>query len=93
MSWSVGGIGKAKALAAKIENDFANTTACAEPEETVRQAARAVIAAALAGQHESKAIKVSASGSMSNYAEWPSTEAKVSNSLTITVEPQYGFVE
>jgi hypothetical protein len=93
MSWSVSGVGKAPALAAKLEKDFANQSKCAEPEETVRQAARAVIAAALAGQDSGKAIKVDASGSMSNYAEYPSTEAKISNTLSISVTPLYGFVE
>ncbi len=93
MSWSVAGIGKAPAVAAKLEKDFSNSGPCAEPEETVRQAARIVIASALAGQDPSVAVKVTASGTMSNSAEWPSTVAKIKNTLSITVETQYGFVE
>jgi hypothetical protein len=93
MSWSVAGIGKAPAVAEKIEKDFTNASPCSEPEETARQAARAVIAAALAGQDPSRVVSVNANGSMSNSADWPSTVAKISNSLSITVQPQYGFVE
>lgn len=65
MSWSVGAVGKPKAVAESVEKQFAAST-CQEPEETVRQAARAAIAAALAAQREDSAVQVIASGSQSS---------------------------
>ena len=97
MSWSVQGIGKASVLAPKIEADL-GAAKCTEPEESVRQAARATIAAALAAQDPATCVRLSASGSQStiwqpNDAEGRPVPAKLCNSLTITIEPQYGFVE
>ena len=88
MSWSVNAIGKSAAVAASIEKQFA-AHFCNEPEETVRQSARATIASALAAQTKSNtAVKVMASGSQSSYGTDGFT-----NNLSITIEPQYGFVE
>lgn len=93
MSWSVSAIGKAAAVAASIETQFSQST-CSEPEESVRQSARATIAAALAAQDPRTVVKVMASGSQSqrNYGQ-KDVAPSFTNSLTINVEPQYGFVE
>jgi hypothetical protein len=85
MSWSVSAVGKAPAIAAALEEQFSKAT-CMEPEEGVRQSARATIAAALAAQDPGTVVKVVASGSQSTYA-------KLSNVMSIAIEPQYGFVE
>lgn len=94
MSWSVSAVGRPPAVAAVIETQFA-ASSCSEPEETVRQAARKVIAEALAAQRPDSAVKVSASGSQqSSYnQESKSWGAPYQNSLEIKVEPLYGFVE
>ena len=88
MSWSVAAIGKPAAVRAAIADQFAKGGKCAEPEETVRLEAAAMMDAALAGQTDpAKAVKVSASGSMSQ------SGTTISNSLSVSVEPLYGFVE
>lgn len=94
MSWSVAAVGKPVAVAAAIEAQFASTS-CAEPEETVRQSARATIAAALKAQREDSAVQVSASGSMSTTynAESKTWGAPYNNTLQILVQPLYGFAE
>lgn len=97
MSWSVSAIGKKAAVAASIEKQFASTQ-CSEPEESVRQKARALIAATLAAS-TSDVVKVDASGSASStpvYAEdqktvtaWKQTD----QTLRLSIEPMWGFVE
>jgi hypothetical protein len=90
MSWSVGAIGKASAVATEIAKQFTNGSKCAEPEESIRQAAASLIATSLGAQTDpSKAVKVQASGSQSE----DYTTKLVSNSLSISIEPVYGFVE
>lgn len=94
MSWSVSAVGKPVAVAAAIEQQFAGS-ACAEPEETVRQSARAAIAAALKAQRDDSIVQVVASGSMntSYNQETKSWGPPVNNTLEIKVQPLYGFVE
>jgi hypothetical protein len=91
MSWSVQAVGKRSAVRAAIAKQFSEGTKCSEPEETIRLAAAGVIDSALAGQDDSHAVMVAASGSMGykNYAE----QAGVYNSLAINVEVLHGFAE
>jgi len=89
MSWSVGATGKAAAVAKAIAKQFADAGKCVEPEETVRQAALSVISAAINGQGPKAAVTVNASGHQSGL---PGTN-EVSNTLTISVQPLYGFIE
>ena len=87
MSWSVGATGKAPAVRAAIAKQFEQQSKCVEPEETIRQAIKAILDEALSAQ--SGAVKVGASGSQSmDY----NTKA-VSHSLSVTVEPVWGFLE
>lgn len=90
MSWSVGAIGKTPAVRAQIANEFARNP-CSEPEESVRQSAAATIDAALAAQDANIGVNVYANGSQSfkDYA----AQTGVSNNLSITIEPIWGFVE
>jgi hypothetical protein len=90
MSWSVSAIGKPPAVAVSIEEQFSRYK-CIEPEEGVRQGARATLAAALAAQRPDSVVKVSASGSQSSNTI--DGVVLFTNVLSITVEPQYGFVE
>ena len=64
MSWGVSAIGRAPAVGAAIERQF-ESGKCAEPEESIRQAARALIAASIAAQDSAKVIRVQAYGSQS----------------------------
>lgn len=90
MSWSVQAIGKAPAVAAEIAKQFASQSKCSEPEETVRQAAMALVTASIEAQDAATVVlKVEASGSQS-------TDFKTMayrNQLKITIEPLYGFIE
>lgn len=87
MSWSVSAIGKPQAVKASIEKQA--SYACAEPEETVRKAALAVINATLDAQPVSSAVRVSANGHQSSV----DADGKAQNNLNITVECIYGFAE
>ena len=86
MSWSVSAIGKPAAVAAKVQKDI-SAYKCVDPEEGVKQAAGAAIAAALGAQNPSSAVKVEASGHQSGTGE------TAVNTLKIEVTPVYGFVE
>lgn len=90
MSWSVAAVGKAKAVRASIAEQFTKNP-CAEPEETVRQAAAKAIDVALAAQDESQPVEVTASGSQS-FRDWQN-KTGISNQLTMAIRPLYGFVE
>lgn len=96
MSWSVQAIGKSPAVAKAIELQFANGSPCNGPEEIVRQAARSVIAAALAGStYPELIVKVEASGSQGEKYDYATAKGLgvFSNNLVIQVTPIYGFVE
>jgi hypothetical protein len=89
MSWSISGrIGKAPGVRAAVAKEFEQSSKCAEPEETIRQAAKQIIDAALAAQGENQVVEVSASGSQST-----SGITVVSNSVNIKVQPVWGFIE
>lgn len=92
MSWSVNATGRAPAVAASIEQQFSGYK-CSEPEETVRQQARATIAAALAAQSPDRAVKVAAHGSQSVTGHADGAADTITNNLSITVEPIHGFLE
>lgn len=93
MSWGVSGIGKPAALAVSIEKQFSGYQ-CSEPEETVRQSAKAAIAAALAAQAPDTAVSVIASGSQGYvYDAAGKDTGKRTNNLIIRVEPQGAFLE
>lgn len=89
MSWGVSGTGRAPAVRAAIAMQFARHGKCMEPEETVRQAAATLIDAAIAAQDPTATLKVSANGSQST----DYTTKKVTNSLTLVVEPISQFIE
>ncbi len=93
MSWSVQAVGKPSRVAEVIENAFSQGSVCAEPEESVRQAARATIAAAVAAQRPDVPVRVSASGSMSQTHKDGKWGPPVTSNLTISVEPLHGYVE
>ena len=86
MSWSAYATGKPAKVRETIETAFGGSI-CAEPEETIRIAAKEVILAALAGQREDSVVQVQAGGSMSqthhpDTAKWG---PPVTNNLEIKV--------
>ena len=87
MSWSVLAVGKPSAVAAKLEKDF-TAYKCSEPEETIRQSVAMAVSTALAAFPEASAVRVDASGSQSQGAD-----GKATNTLSVKIEPLYGFVE
>lgn len=86
MSWSYYATGKPQAILAKIDEEFARYR-CVEPEETMRQGVCAIIKTSLGAMPESSAVGIQASGSQS------SAEGKHTNTLKLSIEPIYGFVE
>lgn len=87
MSWSVGATGKAPTVAEQIAKQFENGSKCAEPEETIRQAAKKLIETSLEAQDPAKDVQVSAYGSQSVY-DVGSPNATFRNSLSISITPQ-----
>jgi hypothetical protein len=90
MSWTVAEVGKAKAVAPKIAQQFL-VNPCQEPEETIRQAAARTIATVLEGQDPSNVVKVIASGSM-GFKDYAAKTGPY-NSVSIAVEVLHGFLE
>ena len=90
MSWSVSAIGKPTAVAAKLAAQFAGIK-CMEPEETIKNTVASAVAVALKAYPASYAVKVEASGSQSTDSSKPPGEA--TNSLSVKIEPIWGFCE
>lgn len=94
MSWSVSGVGRAAAVARKLQNDCA-AIKCAEPEETIKNCVATIIATALAAYPESYAVSVGASGSQGPGYDPTKVGAVLGmvNSLSVSISPLYGFVD
>jgi hypothetical protein len=89
MSWSVGAIGKAAAVAARIEKDFKGMESypCPEPEESAKQLVRQAIAKLLEGHsNPTSIIQVLASGSQSWNGDSKSP-TNVTNFLEVSIKP------
>jgi hypothetical protein len=91
MSWSVGAVGRTPAVADDLVRQL-NQYKCSEPEESVKQAAGATLAAALAAQEPGTVVKVLASGSQSQY-QGKDGSPVYKNQLSLSVEPLYNFIE
>jgi len=92
MSWSVAAIGKAPAVRKEIAAQFVRGGKCAEPEESLRQGTAQLLDSVLAATHDATVVQVSASGSQSNKG-YQHPELGTTHSLSISVVPQYSFVE
>ena len=84
MSWSVGASGMSDELASKIEEQFSLYTCSNEPEESVRQSARKLIAEALAANVPPVTRMVSAWGSQSTLVQDGKPD-EVQNTLSISI--------
>ncbi len=87
MSWSVSAHGKVTAVRKAIAKQFETSGPCSQPEESIRQSAKAIIDAALDVDPKTVA-DVSAAGSMST-----DTGVVRSHSLTIKVDTKWGFLD
>lgn len=90
MSWSVIRLGKPKAVQVKLAQDFANIK-CSEPEETIKNTVASAVNIALTVFPPNIVVKVEASGSQ--YAPDPKKPDEMQNTLTVKLEPLYGFTE
>lgn len=91
MSWSILAIGKPAAVAHKLAMEFARNPRN-EPEETIRQAVARIVATSLAAFPSNYVVKVMASGSQlcPDFSKAPDEKT---NQLSVSIEPQWGFVE
>jgi hypothetical protein len=89
MSWIASAVGKPAAVAASIASQI-GAYKCIEPEEGVKQAVGAALAASLAAQNPDSVVKVIASGHQTG----PTDGLKnINNTVHVEVEPIHGFVE
>lgn len=93
MSWSVRAIGKPAAVGAAIAKQFDSCSPCSEPEETVRQGAKAAILKAVEAQDPGLPVSVSAQGSQEATYYDGKWGAPYTIQLSLEVKPLYGFVE
>lgn len=84
MSWSVGASGKSDEVAEKIEAQFASYSPCTEPEESVKQGARKLIAEVLAANNPPVNRTVSAWGSQATLSQDGKPD-EAQNTLSITI--------
>lgn len=89
MSWSFNGIGKPAAVAKRAAAELSRVK-CHEPEETVKAKVIEILGVALDAFPGDTAVKVEAYGSQSVDSTQP---GKARNSLTLKIEPLYGFME
>jgi hypothetical protein len=92
MSWSVSGIGKPVALAAKLVGDFTRISPMKEPEETGKNAAAMAIAAIVPAFPPNTLVKVEANGSQYTPDSAKSPNIHI-NSLTISIQSMGAIVE
>jgi hypothetical protein len=85
MSWSVSCNGmKSDEAATQIERQFESMSTLLEPEETIKQKARALIADSLAGNSPVREVTVSAFGSMNTWTG-EGGEQRFSNTVNINI--------
>jgi hypothetical protein len=87
MSWSLIKAGKVKSILAALEKDFASLS-ISGLEKEIASDVHVVIKKALSGFKESAAVTVQASGSA-----YTDNSISVSQTVKVSVEPIYGFVE
>ena len=96
MSWSVSAQGKPVAVRDAIAKQFAQIKFCEQPEEDIKEAAAEQIASALSFYPPDVPVKVIASGSQQD-PDWDKkgdeNRGLRINSLAVSIEPMWGFLE
>ena len=85
MSWSVSSAGDSAEVAKQIEDQFTHYSPMSEPEESIKESARLLIAKALAGNIPSRNVSVSAFGSQGVKYGSDGAPDEVYNSISITI--------
>lgn len=85
MSWSVSASGRSDEVAKTVEEQFESMKAspCPEPEESLKQQARQLLAAGLAAQNPARSVSVSAFGSQSTSGE--GEDAIITNTFSVSI--------
>ena len=89
MSWSVQCFGKPAAVRTKVAESFASIR-CNEPEQSIANAAASMIDSALAAFPPEYPVKIAAAGSQ---YQPDAGKPEIINSLSLSIEAVYGFVE
>lgn len=100
MSWSVSAKGKKPAVAAAVDSQF-NSATCQEPEQSLKEQARALVAALMTATEDTAVLSVEAAGTAHSIAVYGDPERpnavtewkQLRHSIKISVEPIWGFVE
>ena len=90
MSWSANMVGKPKAVAAKLAREL-SWFKCEEPEESIKNAVSAALAAALAAFPPDLPVSIVANGSQQ--VTDVNKPAELQNYLYVELKPLYGFIE
>lgn len=88
MSWTFDGVGRAPKVAAHMRETLSKYR-CKEPEESIKNAAVDLVEKALSGFASDRAVMVRANG---HQDEASGGEVKC-NTLNLTIQPLYGFIE
>ena len=89
MSWHVTAIGRGEPLRNNLNEQISRIT-CIEPEHAIKGDVATLIARALSCYPANMVVKVTASGSQTNHQM---SDGEFVNSLSVQIEPQWGFVE
>jgi hypothetical protein len=88
MSWSIVKAGKVQSILPALEKDFSSLSITGVLEKEIAADVHSVIKKALGGFKDNAAVTVSASGSA-----YTSGTESISQTVKVSVEPIYGFVE
>lgn len=89
MSWSFYATGKPKAVLAKADTEFERIAGyVAEPERSIAGQVHDTIKTALSAMPESSAVTIQSSGSQSAL-----DDGRFANTVSLSIQPIYGFVE
>jgi hypothetical protein len=83
-------MGFSSAVAEKIAKDFDGIHGLHEPEQSLKNGAAAIVAAALETYPPEFAVKVSASGSQGKL-DWNKADSPMVNGLKLEIEPLWNF--
>jgi len=86
MSWSVAAKGETPGVGEIIDKQFADGSKCPEPEETIRQSARNLIAGTVGAQSPGTKLVISAYGSQSTSSQGEGLPDKITVSLAIKID-------
>lgn len=87
MSWHIASKGFAAAVGEQLQRYIGSATPCPEPEQQIRANVFEAAKLALDAFPADEAVEVELSGSQSSH------DGKVSNQVSVNIEPIHGFVK